>query len=287
MLPSASELQYFLEVASTLNVSRAAERLGVSQPALSLAIRRLEDNVGAPLLIRERTGVQLSRAGRRLAQQARELLGDWERVRASALAEEKGVAGRYVIGCHVSVALYALPSFLPQLLEENPKLEVRLVHDLSRRITEQVISFQIDFGLVINPVSHPDLVMKKLCSDEVKLWSAASKENRKSGLHEVLICDPDLSQAQSLMKQMARKGYEFKRTLTTPSLEVVRSMTALGCGLGILPSRVATLEPSIKPLKDSPVFHDELYLVYRRDAHQSEASRKIVTTVSEGLRSQD
>ncbi len=279
MLPSPAELQYFLEIANTLNVSRAAERLGISQPALSLAIKRLEDNVGAALLIRERTGVQLSRAGRKLATQARELLADWDRVRASALAEESGVAGRYTIGCHVSVGLYSLPGFLPGLLSENPRLEVRLVHDLSRRITEQVISFQVDFGIVVNPASHPDLVIKKLCTDEVKLWHAEGDSYGKS----VLICDPDLAQAQSLIKQMGRKGLEFERTLTSPSLEVVRSLTAAGCGVGIIPTRVAKLDPTIRALRDSPTFQDEICLVYRRDAHKSEASKRIVASVAKAI----
>jgi len=52
MIPSPADLGYFMEVASTLNVSRAAERLGISQPSLSLAIRRMEEALGAPLLVR-------------------------------------------------------------------------------------------------------------------------------------------------------------------------------------------------------------------------------------------
>jgi DNA-binding transcriptional LysR family regulator len=279
MLPSSVELQYFLEVSNTLNVSRAAERLGVSQPALSLAIKRLEDNVGVPLLIRERTGVQLSRAGRRLAVQARELLADWEKIRTAALSEEAGVAGRYILGCHVSVGLYSLPGFLPTLLAENSRLEVQLVHDLSRRITEQVVSFQIDFGIVVNPTPHPDLVIKKLCTDEVRLWHSGDSSNS-----QVLICDPDMMQAQSLMKQMGKKGVLFERLLTSSSLEVVRSLTAAGCGVGVLPTRVAKLEGSLKTLRDSPTFQDEISLIYRRDAHKSEASKRIVAAVSKCLR---
>src|SRR5450432_3815930 len=100
MLPSPSELHYFIEVTNTLNVSRAAERLGISQPTLSLAIRRLEANFGAPLLIRTKSGVQLTHMGQKLVAQARNLLHEWERIREDALRDETEIRGRYVLGCH-------------------------------------------------------------------------------------------------------------------------------------------------------------------------------------------
>src|SRR5690349_7643935 len=110
MLPSPSELQYFIEVSNTLNVSRAAERLGISQPTLSLAIQRLEHGFGAPLLLRSKSGVTLTNAGRKLVAQARHLLDEWEKIRQDALKDESEIRGRYTLGCHASVALYSLPS---------------------------------------------------------------------------------------------------------------------------------------------------------------------------------
>lgn len=77
MLPSPGDLEYFTEIAATKNISRAAERLGISQPTLSMAIQRLETNIGAKLLIRSKTGVQLTRAGKRLAVNSRSLIRQW------------------------------------------------------------------------------------------------------------------------------------------------------------------------------------------------------------------
>src|SRR5687767_11488288 len=103
MMPSPHDLGYFIEVSQTLNISRAAERLGISQPTLSLAIQRLEDNFGAPLLIRTKSGVHLTHAGQKLVAQARVLLLEWEKIREDALRDENEIRGRYVIGCHPSV----------------------------------------------------------------------------------------------------------------------------------------------------------------------------------------
>ena len=281
MLPSASELQYFIEVSNTLNVSRAAERLGISQPTLSLAVKRLEDSFGTPLLIRTKSGVKLTHAGQRLVSQARNLLNEWERIRDETLKAESEIRGRYLIGCHPSVALYALPKIVSKILIEHPSLELKLVHDLSRRITEDVISFQSDFGIVVNPWEHPDLIIKPICKDEVTLWvpkRPSKLQDPKSG-EAVLICDPDLAQSQSIQKQLARKGMHFTRVVTSSNLEVIASLVASQAGIGILPGRVASRVKDLKPLPGAPKFIDSHCLIFRADAQKSKASRALAKRI--------
>jgi LysR family transcriptional regulator, cell division regulator len=274
-IPNPSDLQYFLEVTHTSNLSRAAERLGISQPALSLAMQRLEEAFGVPLLIRSKTGVKTTHSGQRLAQQTRLLLQEWEKIRESATRDQIEVSGNFSIGCHPSVALYSLPGILPELLKRHPRLEVRLAHDLSRRVTEDVISFRLDFGIVVNPVPHPDLVILELCTDEVSLWSVPNADQ------STLIFDPDLVQSQSLIKQLTRKGLRFSRQLSSSSLELIASLTAQGVGVGVLPSRVARQKkhPKLQPLPDSPTFSDQVCLVYRADAQKSRSSRAITEAI--------
>jgi DNA-binding transcriptional LysR family regulator len=266
MLPSAPDLTYFVEIANTLNVSRAAERLGISQPSLSLAIRRLEDSLGTALLIRSKRGVSLTQAGKQLLAHARHLLETWEGVKAEALASVNEIQGSYTIGCHPSVALYALSGFLPDLIESHPKLDISLRHDLSRKIAEDVISMKIDVGIVVNPVQHPDLVIHPLCRDEVTLWTGEGKRGTQNiaGGKAVLICDPDLAQSQSLMKQFKKGGIVFDRVIVSSSLEVIADLTAHGCGIGILPSKVAALaQKPLKRVPKAPVFYDEHCLLFR------------------------
>jgi len=278
MLPSPSELSYFLEVASTLNISRAAERLGISQPTLSVAIQRLEKSFGVPLLLRTKSGVKLTHAGQKLKVQAQSLVLEWERIRSDATREESELRGRYTIGCHPSVARYALPLVLPKLLQQNPNLEISLVHDLSRKITEDVISFKVDFGIVVNPVQHPDLIIKILGKDEVGLWTAAKPsplQDLSSG-SGVLIFEPDLIQSQNIVKQLGKKGMRFTRTVTSSNLEVITELVGAGVGIGILPGKVAKCHVGmpIKPYaKSSPKFHDVHCLIYRADVQKSKATR--------------
>jgi LysR family transcriptional regulator, cell division regulator len=285
-IPSSSELLYFIEVSNTLNVSRAAERLGISQPTLSLAVQRLEASLGTPLLIRSKSGVKLTHAGQKFLGRARHFVNEWERLKDDTLKDETEIRGRYVIGAHVSVALYAFPELIPTLLAEHPGLELKLTHDLSRKITEDVISFKTDFGIVVNPWKHPDLVIKPLAKDEVILWTARkpSKLQDVDSGNAVLICDPDLVQSQSILRQLAKAGLEFGRVLTSSNLEVVASLVASGAGVGILPGRVATRVESygLKPLeKAGPKFADSHCLVYRADAQTSKASRVLSKRIQE------
>lgn len=284
MLPSPSEVQYFLEVAGTLNISRAAERLGITQPTLSLSIQRLEQSIGSPLLLRGKTGVRLTRAGTRFAAQARALLDQWEKLRNDARSEETEIRGSVSIGCHTSVALYSVPGFAAQIMQEHPDLEISFRHDLSRRITEGVISFELDCGIVVNPVAHPDLRIVPLCSDEVQFWRSSG-----SFAGDVLICDLDLVQTQTLINKGKKLGSEgqFRRKITTSSLEVAAKLAALGAGVAILPTRVAKLEPSnrLKPLfSKGPVFEDKICLIYRPDAQRGLAFKTVMRAIEAGFK---
>lgn len=266
-MPSPADLSYFIEVATALHVTRAAERLGISQPSLTLSIQRLEQSIGTPLLIRSKKGVALTQAGKQLFVHTRNLLQHWDTVKSRALASTHEIQGSYTLGCHVSVALYSLPGFMANLLEKHPNLEIKLSHDLSRRITERVIRMEIDVGIVVNPIRHPDLIIRKLYDDAVTFW--VGKGDRKiqdfRGGNAVLICDPDLIQTQDLIKKLKKSGTQYRRVLASSSLEVITELTASGAGIGVLPGRVATFASGkgLHRIPKAPSFPDEICLLYR------------------------
>ena len=283
MLPNFNDIRYFLEVSQTLNISRASERLGITQPSLSLAVQRLETALGSKLLVRTKGGVQLTPQGQKFTNHARGLLQDWESIRSEALNLQTEVTGQYTIGCHPSVAMYTLPFFLPKLLEKHPGLQVSLKHDLSRKITEDVISFKLDFGIVVNPVQHPDLVIQKLLSDEVTFWTSnqPSKNQDLNSDQAVLIADPELLQSQTLMKKAERQGLKFARSIGSSNLEVITSLVASKAGIAILPQRVATRVKTykLKKVETKMVFADSICLVYRADMQKTEAAKTIIKEI--------
>ncbi len=281
---SQTELTYFIEVANTLNLSRASERLGIAQPSLSVAMQRLEESIGAPLLIRHKRGVTLTQAGRQLLAHAKQLRQLWDEVKARAVASHQDVQGNFVLGCHPSLGLRYLAQFLPELLSRYAKLEVQLQHDISRKITEGVINLSIDIGIVVNPIKHPDLIMQKLTEDEVTLWHAPELGTANQCLQSgkaVLICDDELMQTDWLIKRLHKKGLKYSRIITSKNLEVIANLTLHGAGVGILPRSVAAAMGAnkLQAVAKMPVYTDEIYLIYRSENREIKAVAAIVKAI--------
>lgn len=268
--PNAWDLKYFQEVAQVKNFSRAAERLGVGQPALSLAMQRLERSIQSKLFLRRRGGLQLTSAGNQLLQQAEQLLKTWENIVTHAQRSETERKGIFRLGCHVSVAGYSLPKVLSRIYRQAPGIQFQLEHGLSRVMVEQVISGDLDFAIAVNPIRHPDLVITSLAKDEVCFWKM------ETAPLELLICDPHLSQSQHLMKKLGKKAI-FSKALHSSSLEVVRALALEGLGTAILPTRVAKQGgDELKRCKDFPTYVDEICFVYRKDLFRSAASDYVI-----------
>jgi len=283
MIASPNDLIYFIEISNTLNLSRTAKRIGISQPSLTLAVKRLEQVIGTELFIRGKNGVVLTKAGQRLLSHAKQLLQLWDSVKSESLASHYEIQGKFTLGAHSSVALGTLSGFLPTLLNDYPKLEIQLKHDLSRNISEGIINLSIDIGLVVNPVKHPDLIIHKLYDDKVTFWHAAEKnvtQQIDSG-EAVLITDPDLMQTQWLLKRIHRQGIKYKRMVTSNNLEVIANLTANGGGIGILPTCVAlsAYPNKLKPVPKMPYYHDEICLVYRHENRNIKAVQAIISSI--------
>jgi DNA-binding transcriptional LysR family regulator len=272
MIDNLTDLKYFLEVAKTGNITRASERLGVTQPSITQALKRLEEKTGIILLERSRKGSSLTRQGEGLFKIGERMLLEWERDTRMIAQGQKEPMGRYSLGVHSSVAQYTLGEFLPPLLDKFPELEFNLIHDLSRKIAQQVISRECDLGLVINTIPHPDLVIHKLMTDEVTLFKHPAYKGN------VLILDPALKQSQMLLKNI-RKVFDYKREIHSSSLEVIRNLCENKAGMAILPSRVAALCEKIRPVTNAPSFKDELSLIYRVERRADLSFKELISAI--------
>jgi len=282
MIASSNELLYFIELAKVLNFSRASERIGISQPSLSAAIKRLEHAIGTELFIRDKHKVMLTQAGKNLVFHAKQLLQLWDTTKSSCLASQYEAQGSVTLGCHPSVALNYLPKFLPALLTAYPNLEFQLKHDLSRKIAEEIINFTMDVGIVVNPIKHPDLVIKPLCYDEVTCWISSELVGKTSSdAMDTIICDPDLIQTQWLLKRIHHKVVNYKRMITTTSLEVVARLAAEGAGVGILPAGVVNTfyQEKLSRITGVPIYQDEICLVYRHENRNNKAIQLIIEAI--------
>jgi DNA-binding transcriptional LysR family regulator len=286
MVPSSAELTYFSEVANTLNLSRAAQKLGISQPSLSLAIKRLEETVGTHLFVRHKQGVTLTTAGKKLLAHVNQLLHYWENTKSITQISHQEIQGRIVVGCNSTIAL-SLHRFIPQLLENNPKLDVKLQHDFSMKITNQVINSKIDIGLVIEPISHPALIVRKVAIGEMAFWTNRGSLTIQDiySNQSVIICDPDMPLTQLLLKKCKVGNSTTRRFLTSSSLEVIANLTAMGCGIGILSSCIASSLYANKLFRvaNTPVINYGIYLIYRKENRAVATVKAVVEAIKKCL----
>lgn len=258
MLPSANDLMYFLELYNIKNVSRAAERLGITQPSLSVSLQRLESTLNIKLFSRSKSGLQATKEAEILAKDVEAFLEEWQRIGNKAKQVKNQIKGNIKIGCHPSVASYALTPWLKTLSTKYQDLEFTFIHDLSRKILEQIISYKIDLGLIINPIQHPDLIIIKLINDDINL-RCTKKFDPKT-----LIYDPSLMQTQQLLQSLKKHKISFERHITSSSLELIEQLTSEGIGVGILPGRLCKTNLNVYD-KRTKAIQDQLCLVYRLD----------------------
>jgi LysR family transcriptional regulator, cell division regulator len=272
-----NDLKYFIEIANTLHLSRAAERLGVTQPTLSHCLKRIEEEVGFELFLRSKKGLALTAAGFRLAEQASELVAKWDELLRVTQNEVEDVSGLIRLGCHSAVAQYTLPKILPTFLKNYPEIKINLSHGLSRHMTEEVISGKLDIAFAVNPVLHPDLIIKEVTQDRVTMWRAKNCQNL-----DVLIVEPSLLQTQDLLRKLQKKGHHFKRTIESSSLEVIAQLVHSGTGCGILPERVmkSFAGGTVLQVKDAPTFLDRICLIYKHEFRRIKRGQVLIDSVS-------
>ncbi len=279
MIATPTEIGNFIEIYQTKQISRAAIRLGVTQPSLTQSLQKLEEKMATPFFFRNRQGLVPTAEGTLFYAKAQKLLDAWKELEGSVSLSRNELEGKFRIGCHQSVGIYMLPDLFKKLNEFAPKLEIELVHDFSRKITEKVISYEIEFGIVVNPVRHPDLILKKIGEDEVGFY-------KKKGLTDIpkkIFADSGLKQVESLLGKSIDEVFEGFTLVHTPSLEVVKTLVASGQGIGILPGRVANSENNDLTIyqKGLPTVHDEIYLAYRKEVLSGRAGKELVRLASQ------
>jgi LysR family transcriptional regulator, cell division regulator len=274
MLATAAEIEYFAEVYQTRHVSKAAIRLGVTQPTLTLSLQKLEEKLGAKLFHRTKQGMVPTEQGTLFYRKSHTLLNCWGEVKNGIYLSTSEIVGHFKVGCHQSVGAFTLPKFLGNLQLHAPAIEIELIHDFSRKITESIVSYNIDLGFVVNPTRHPDLVLKKLGDDRVLFW----KKRGGGPLPKRIFADASMIQMQELLGRTHAKDFKGWKLVSTTSLELIRTLILSGQGIGKLPERVAKADGAdMVPYDTSlPIYEDKIFLAYRKDVLSSKAGRELI-----------
>jgi LysR family nitrogen assimilation transcriptional regulator len=168
------QLRYFLGVYEAKSITKAAERLNVAQPALGLQVRKLEEELGVDLFFRHSRGVTPTEAGQLLAEHARVLLRQFERVRQDLIDFGGQPHGRIAVGMTASSCLVVAAELVQRCRERYPEIGLTISEGLSERLMEWVGSDQIDLTLTYNPDAVKGLVCKPLVTEPLYFVQAST-----------------------------------------------------------------------------------------------------------------
>ncbi|MGN6591786.1 MAG: LysR family transcriptional regulator [Terriglobales bacterium] len=237
-----NHLRLFQAASEAGNVSRAAERLRLSQPAVSKQIRELEAHLGCALLERQPRGVRPTAAGELLADYARQIFALGEGAE-HALADLRGLRrGRLRIGASMTIGVYLLPPWLAESRRRWPGLEVECRLDNTDRIQRALIEHRLDLGLTEGPGRWEKALASRVFRwDELVLVASATA-----------FSPPPRSLAQAarlpwVMRErgsgtravaeaaLGRHGLAVTPAWTLNNAEAVKQAVIAGCGLALVP----------------------------------------------------
>lgn len=243
-----NELRYIVAVAQERSFGRAAAKCFVSQPALSVAIQKLEDELGTPLFERGKSEVSVTPVGGRIVEQAQRVLEEAARIREIAQAGRNQLVGPLKLGVIYTVAPYLLPDLIPALHARAPEMPLELEENLTEVLEGELKSGRLDAAIVALPFAPPGIATAFLYEEPFQVVVPAEHRWAKrksvhpdelSGEHAIL-----LNVGHCFRDQVLDACPELNRqdvpTARTNSLETVRNMVASGLGVSVLPRDALT-----------------------------------------------
>lgn len=232
-------LESFCAVVDAGSLNEAAERLHLSQPAISKQIRSLEADLGAQLLIRSTRGVELTPVGRQVHRLAVRAVAAMEGCRRVARDWRDPGRGRLVIAAGLTLTLFTLPPVIQAFRRLAPAVHLDVVTGDSRESQGRLLAFEADVALVTSPVTHPDLQAIPLFVDPLVAVAApgARLPERVAELDRAtLISFRGGSGLRQYVDQVLEgRGARPAVVMEFDSIEAIKTMVALELGLALLP----------------------------------------------------
>jgi len=240
---SPRQLRMFLALAQSLNFSKTAEQLFMTQPSLSKAIRDLEETLGLSLFERTTRSVRLTAGGSRLAVIARSVIGEYDAGLQRMLSSAEREARHISIASLPSLAHVILPDVCAALEQRYHTPQIT-VHDCSNSAAiQRLLNYQADFALASVAPSHPDLMYEEVLCDRFALLSCGPWRRRlKSVMHlNDLVSLPliSMTDASTAMRYISaaylQRGMEFRPKMQLDQVGTIAGFIKKGLGIAVLP----------------------------------------------------
>ena len=262
------DLRYLVALADHKHFGRAAAACYVSQPTLSTQIKKLEDELGVPLVERAPRKVMLTPAGRDAAERARRIVAEVEQMKEAARRSQDPEAGTVRLGMFPTLGPYLLPHVVPRIRARFPHLELLLVEEKSDVLLSRLREGKLDAGLLALPVADDQLHTEFLFEEPFVLAVPESHPLAQRGSltlaelshQQLLLLEDGHCLREQALDVCRLSGANEKSEFRATSLETLRQMVAADVGITLLPT--LAVKP---PVARSPNIH----LLGFSDSHPS------------------
>lgn len=244
------QLRYFLRVAELENFTRAAADLGISQPALSRSIQKLEEELGQPVFERKTRRVELTDAGTLLQARAREVLSILEDTKAEIT--DDGQSGRVRVGVIPTIAPYFLPGVLREFSAEFPRASLIVQENTTEALLSACTQGEIELAILALPVSARYLEIEELFEEELLLVLPPDHPlvNRKTiRLNDVepypfVLLDEAHCLSDHIVSFCRQRSFQPVAVERTSQLATVQELVSLSHGVSMIPAMARDLDRS-------------------------------------------
>ncbi len=237
------ELKFVLAVAQERNFRRAAEKCFVTQPALSLGIKKLEEELGVSLFERNRNEVTPTEIGEQIIAQANVVLEQAAKIKELAKQGNDPLLGPFKLGMIHSVGPYLLPEIIPPLVQQAPLMPLEVEENITATLEQQLKNGLIDAAVVALPFDVPGIETMTLYDEDFRVvvpvshaWAQRqSIDADELASEKVLLLNTGhcfSNQVTQACPELSRKG----EVLQGNSLETIRNMVASNLGITVLPA---------------------------------------------------
>lgn len=291
-------LRTFEVLSQTLHFRHAAERLGITQSAVSQQIAALEKDLGAALFERIGRRVYLTAAGQTLAREAVKVLSTVSRARDAVGAVSKGDAGRLRVGASTTPGVYLLPEVLGRFRSDFPLVELDFRIANSSRIEALVVANEFDLGVCGFRPTHDELFGIELGEDRIitvasPLLLGKTRRVKPGDLARWPLVARERGSATRTAVESALRGMgvELTPAFELPSPESIVRAAAAGLGYAFMSARAAgeALETRrlVELRVDGLAVRRELFAMHHRDKHVTPAMRDLMDLLRARLRTSD
>ncbi len=244
-----TELRYIVAVARERHFSRAAESCFVSQPTLSVGVRKLEDELGVQIFERgSKNEVRPTRVGERIVEQAQRVLEESEQIRQIAHHGQDPLSGPIRLGVIYTIGPYLLPHLIPCLHRRAPNMPLIIEEGLTAELSNKLKRGELDVVVLSLPFRSPGVVTQTVYQEPFEVampaehpWTHLESIDPASLVEtDLLLLGPghcfrdQVLQACPECNRTAASG-GLQKTLESSSLETIRHMVASGAGVTVLP----------------------------------------------------